>query len=378
MLMEYLNPSTKCLILQVHAIIAPEPVVSTGTPSSTTIDQDAPSTSTSQTTPETPSPVIPLGVKEADHDIEVAHIDNNPKLIFQFHNPSFEDPLLPDWFFHSTSLQDELYSFLDAFLSFAEPRVIRIFIAFATHMNMVIYQMDVKTAFLNGILPEEVYVSQPDRFVDPENPNHVYKMKKALYGLKQAPRAWRSIRHEDLRESLYDKLPIHQPSPDYVPRPKHPPSPVYVPYVHELVYPEFMPPEDDVLPAEEQPLPTAVSPTTDSPCYITEFDLEEDSEEDEEDLEEDPTDYPTDIDEEEEESSGEDVDDEMSIRAETPTPFLSEAEVDRLLAIPNLPPSPITSYSSPLPHIPSPLLPVSSPLPMSPPPLPVSPTHPLG
>ncbi|GKG27043.1 retrovirus-related pol polyprotein from transposon TNT 1-94, partial [Tanacetum coccineum] len=50
--------------------------------------------------------------------------------------------------------------------------------------------MDVKTTFLNGILREEVYVCEPDGFVDQDNPNHVYKLKKALYGLKQAPRAW--------------------------------------------------------------------------------------------------------------------------------------------------------------------------------------------
>ncbi|GJY32448.1 retrovirus-related pol polyprotein from transposon TNT 1-94 [Tanacetum coccineum] len=55
---------------------------------------------------------------------------------------------------------------------------------------MVVYQMDVKTTFLNVILREEVYVSQPDGFVDQDNLNHVYKLKKALYGLKQAPRVW--------------------------------------------------------------------------------------------------------------------------------------------------------------------------------------------
>ncbi|GKB65886.1 retrovirus-related pol polyprotein from transposon TNT 1-94, partial [Tanacetum coccineum] len=67
---------------------------------------------------------------------------------------------------------------------------IRIFVANATHKNMTIYQMDVKTAFLNGELCKEIYVSQPEVFVDQDNPNHVYRLKKALYGLKQAPRAW--------------------------------------------------------------------------------------------------------------------------------------------------------------------------------------------
>ncbi|GKB12567.1 retrovirus-related pol polyprotein from transposon TNT 1-94, partial [Tanacetum coccineum] len=67
---------------------------------------------------------------------------------------------------------------------------IRIFLAYAAHMNMIVYQIDVKMAFLNGILRKEVYVSRPDGIVDQDNPNHVYKLKKTLYGLKQAPHAW--------------------------------------------------------------------------------------------------------------------------------------------------------------------------------------------
>ncbi|GJW19642.1 retrovirus-related pol polyprotein from transposon TNT 1-94 [Tanacetum coccineum] len=86
--------------------------------------------------------------------------------------------------------QEEGIDFEESFAPVARLEAIRIFLAFAAHMNMVIYQMDVKTAFLNGNLREEVYVSQPDGFVDPDKPNHVYKLKKALYGLKQAPRAW--------------------------------------------------------------------------------------------------------------------------------------------------------------------------------------------
>ncbi|GKB41244.1 retrovirus-related pol polyprotein from transposon TNT 1-94 [Tanacetum coccineum] len=247
---ESLNPPP-CVDPQVHAVITPEFVVSTCTPSSTTIDQDASSSSTSQTTLETPSPVIPLGVKEADHDIEVAHMDNNPFVKFLISEPSSEESsthvsykdaltescwiedmqeelneferlkvweLVPHldyvmvitlkWIYkvkldelggvlinkaHLVAKgyrQEEGIDFEEYFAPVARLEAIRIFIAFAAHMNMVVYQMDVKTAFLNGILREEVYVSQPDGFVDPENPNHVYKLKKALYGLKQAPRAW--------------------------------------------------------------------------------------------------------------------------------------------------------------------------------------------
>ncbi|GJR16656.1 retrovirus-related pol polyprotein from transposon TNT 1-94 [Tanacetum coccineum] len=85
--------------------------------------------------------------------------------------------------------QEEGIDIEDSFVLVARLEAIRIFISYVAHKNMTIYQMDAKTAFLNGILHEEVYVSQPDGFVDQDNPNHVYKLKKALYRLKQAPRA---------------------------------------------------------------------------------------------------------------------------------------------------------------------------------------------
>ncbi|GKB39870.1 retrovirus-related pol polyprotein from transposon TNT 1-94, partial [Tanacetum coccineum] len=86
--------------------------------------------------------------------------------------------------------QEEGIDFKESFASMARLEAVRIFLAFAAHMNMIVYQMDVKTSFLNGILREEVYVSQPDGFVDLDNPNHVYRLKKSLYGMKQAPRVW--------------------------------------------------------------------------------------------------------------------------------------------------------------------------------------------
>nr|GFC67291.1 copia protein [Tanacetum cinerariifolium] len=76
--------------------------------------------------------------------------------------------------------QEEGIDFEESFAPVARIETIHIFNAFSAYMNMVIYQMDVKTVFLNVILREEVYVRQPDGFVDPENPNHVYKLKKAL------------------------------------------------------------------------------------------------------------------------------------------------------------------------------------------------------
>ncbi|GJR75556.1 retrovirus-related pol polyprotein from transposon TNT 1-94 [Tanacetum coccineum] len=86
--------------------------------------------------------------------------------------------------------QEEGIDFEESFSPVARIEAIRIFVANAVNKNMTIFQMDVKTAFLNGELKEEVYVSQPEGFVDQEYPSHMYKLKKALYGLKQASRAW--------------------------------------------------------------------------------------------------------------------------------------------------------------------------------------------
>nr|GEU66389.1 retrotransposon protein, putative, Ty1-copia subclass [Tanacetum cinerariifolium] len=80
---------------------------------------------------------------------------------------------------------------LKAFASVARLEVVRVFIAYVAHKNTTIFQMDIKTTFLNGPLKEEVYVSQPERFIDLEFLNHVCRLKKALYDLKQAPRAWK-------------------------------------------------------------------------------------------------------------------------------------------------------------------------------------------
>ncbi|GJS24227.1 retrovirus-related pol polyprotein from transposon TNT 1-94 [Tanacetum coccineum] len=86
--------------------------------------------------------------------------------------------------------QEEGINFEESFAPFARLEAVRIFVAYVAHKNFPIYQMDVKMAFLNGPLKEEVFVYQPDGFVNPDFPNHVYRLKKAMYGLKQALRAW--------------------------------------------------------------------------------------------------------------------------------------------------------------------------------------------
>ncbi|GJR30714.1 retrovirus-related pol polyprotein from transposon TNT 1-94 [Tanacetum coccineum] len=97
--------------------------------------------------------------------------------------------------------QKEGIDFEESFAPVARLEAVRLFIAYAAHKSFTVYQMDVKTTFLYGPLKEEVYVNQPDGFVDPYHPDKVYRLKKALYGLKQAPRAW----YDELSKFLVSK-----------------------------------------------------------------------------------------------------------------------------------------------------------------------------
>nr|GFB02153.1 hypothetical protein [Tanacetum cinerariifolium] len=253
---ELLNPPPSVInqvpeaIAPILEVIPPVNADSTGSPSSTMVEQDAPSMSNSTTPTETQSSIIPQDVRDDNLDMEVAHIGND--LLLGVPIPETKDHPLNNIIGQlsrpvSTRLQlheQALFCYYDAFLTSVEPKTykealtqsywieamqeelyefkrlenkarlvargyrqeegidfeesfalvarleaIRIFLAYTAHKNMVVYQMDVKTAFLNGKLRVEVYVSQPDGFVDSDNPNHVYKLKKALYGLKQALRA---------------------------------------------------------------------------------------------------------------------------------------------------------------------------------------------
>nr|GFC70946.1 copia protein [Tanacetum cinerariifolium] len=85
--------------------------------------------------------------------------------------------------------QKEGVDFEESFAPVARLEAVRLFITYAAHKSFTVYQMDVKTTFIYGPLKQEVYVNQPDGFVDPYHPDKVYHLKKALYGLKQAPRA---------------------------------------------------------------------------------------------------------------------------------------------------------------------------------------------
>ncbi|GJY28878.1 retrovirus-related pol polyprotein from transposon TNT 1-94 [Tanacetum coccineum] len=119
-------------------------------------------------------------------------------------NPLLQSVYLPQ------QLLTKMHHLLESVAPEASLDAIRIFSHLLLTMNMIVYQMDVKTTFLNDIMYEEVYISQPDEFVDQDNLNHVYKLKKALYGLKQAPQQrWiLSIALTDYADSEIMRIPI--------------------------------------------------------------------------------------------------------------------------------------------------------------------------
>nr|GEV84205.1 retrovirus-related Pol polyprotein from transposon TNT 1-94 [Tanacetum cinerariifolium] len=241
---ELLNPPSSVdhlapkVIAPIVEAVAIKPVASTGSPSSTTVDQDAPFASNSQTSPKTQSPVISNDVKEENHDLDVAHMNNDPFLGISIlennsaasssldiiptivHTATPNSVHVTKWtkdhpldniivwelvphldkvmvitlkWIYKVKLnelggilknkarlvargyrQEEGIDFEESFAPVARLDAIRIFFEFSAYINMIVYQMDVKMAFLNGIMREEVYVSQPDGFVDKDNLNHEF------------------------------------------------------------------------------------------------------------------------------------------------------------------------------------------------------------
>ncbi|GKD98641.1 retrovirus-related pol polyprotein from transposon TNT 1-94, partial [Tanacetum coccineum] len=160
----------------VPVVAAPKAVDLADSHVSTSIDQDPSSTSIPSTQDQEHSLIISQG------------FEKSPK-IPHFHDDRLHESLNEDSTSQGSSSNEDI-NFEESFALVARIEAIRIFLENVAYKNMTIFQVEVKTVFLNGELKEEVYVSQPEGFVDHDNPSHVYKLKKALYGLKQAPRAW--------------------------------------------------------------------------------------------------------------------------------------------------------------------------------------------
>nr|GEU32813.1 hypothetical protein [Tanacetum cinerariifolium] len=158
------------------------------------------------------STAIPKNIKEAMADS--AWIEAMQEKLHQFGSLQDEDQTI----IHNKAqlvakgyAQEKGIDFKESVALVARLEAVWIFIAYASHKSFLIYQLDVKMAFLNGSLKKKVYVAQPDGFVDPDHPKKVYRLRKALYGLKQAPRAWYDKISKFLTSKGFTKgLQIHQ------------------------------------------------------------------------------------------------------------------------------------------------------------------------
>nr|GEW96531.1 hypothetical protein [Tanacetum cinerariifolium] len=181
---ELLNPSPSVdhpapkVIAPIAKVVASIPATSIGSPSSTIVDQDAPLPSKSQTSPETQSPVIYNDAEEENHNLD-----------------TYKDAVTQAYWIEA--MQEELNEF--------ELLEVWELVPHLDKVMVITLKWIYKTAFLKDILREEVYVSQPDGFVDKDNLNHVYKLKKAFYGLKQAPRAWYVLLSKFLLSQAFSK-----------------------------------------------------------------------------------------------------------------------------------------------------------------------------
>ncbi|GJY50289.1 copia protein [Tanacetum coccineum] len=166
------------------ALAVPIPVNSAGTPSSTTIDQDAPSPSHSPSSLALQSPSSHQGVAAGSTIIEdnpFAHVDNNPFVNMFASDPSSEASSSGDWMYKVK---------LDEYGDVLKNKARLVARGYRQEEGIDLEESFAPTAFLNGELKEEVYVCQPEGFIDPDHPTYVYRLKKALYGLRQAPQAW--------------------------------------------------------------------------------------------------------------------------------------------------------------------------------------------
>nr|GEU48886.1 hypothetical protein [Tanacetum cinerariifolium] len=252
-------------------VVALKPVVSTGSPFSTTVDQDAPSPSNSQTTPKTQSLVIVNDVEEENHDLDTTHMNYDPFFGIPIPENNFESSsldVIPTIVHTATpnsehvtkwtkdhpldniivepktykdaltqacwieAMQEELNEFerlevwklvprpdkvmaitlkwiyevkLDELGGILKNKARLVARGYRQEEGIDFEESFAPTTFLNDIIREEVYVSQPDGFVDKDNPNHVYKLKKALCGLKQAPYAWYDLFSKFLLSQEFSK-----------------------------------------------------------------------------------------------------------------------------------------------------------------------------